>query len=114
MKKRVLVFSQWFEDYNLEDLNVKNAMYKFKHGHNFECIVPEDERIQNVVRSMYQYVTTQSQFNQNGIYEEFPVQWETLGEHDLTELEIQYKEYGDKYPLVKLLYDPETGTCTKI
>jgi hypothetical protein len=101
---RVLVYCQAFEDYNIDAKEGEAPYFKFKSGADYECIVPDDTRITNVIAQIFAFVSS-GQDDQSSDWREFPTKWEILQDGELTEMEKSYKEHGDTYSWVKLKYE---------
>jgi hypothetical protein len=116
---RILVHTQTFEDYNWHE-ETPTAYMKFKGGDTYECIVPDDTREQNVICAMFLYINSlilddlkEQNINNLG-HIDFARSWEVMEDSELTEMEKQYDEYGEVYPLTKLQFNPDAGNVTKI
>ena len=66
----------------------------------------------NVIAAMYNYIALQNASITLPFWVEFPTSHQILEEGELTDMEKQYAEYGDKFPLTKVKYD--NGQVTKI
>lgn len=101
--KRVLVYCQAFEDYG--DAKAGQPYYKFKYGSDYQCIVPDEAHMTNVLASMYTFISNLNAPQEQGDrWLEFPTHHDIRDVGDLTELEKSYAQHGDVYPWVKLAY----------
>lgn len=95
---RIIVHTQYFENYNTDNWKSSVMHVKFKGGSEYACIVPDDTRLENVVLAMYRAIACMNHDDELTSFgsQEFPISWEQLKDDELTKREKDYISWGDK------------------